>query len=179
MGRTPSEVAAAIARNLVTKGGYSHVDIDEAGILLLVKLEEALNQIIGREDMRPAGVKWSVGRQGGHRDLESQQHRRVISQPEQIVSLTGMSRPPAEARVVASIDAEIPSDAGPDDFFVLECGRKDAPKLEIFVREVIPEIDVMTEMNIALFAEELVQDVGRQVAKAGRKALGNSGYVKK
>jgi Fic family protein len=178
-GGTPKEIVSRISQNFVTRGGFSHIAIDEAGSRLLEVLEGALNKVVGDPIHRPPGVDWSVGTTTSPRRVESPDHRRVLASPEKMVVFAGFSKPPAEASFAVNIGVEVPSDALAEDFFVLECGPEQrTPRLELLVRDVIPKLSLIAEMNILLLAEDVLDLVGSEVSRLGREKLKLRGYLR-
>lgn len=177
-GGTPAEIAAGVARNFVTRGGYSHVLVDEGATRLLNVIESHMSKVIGSAEVRPPGLQWSVSRITAHRDVQSSAHRRILSSTEQMVQLLGLSTAPAEANCTLHVGVEVPIDAGNEDFLILECGAESpGPRLEVPVRDVLPKLLIMTEMNVTMFAEDVMAFVGKEVQRLGRDKLVARGFA--
>jgi hypothetical protein len=93
--------------------------------------------------------------------------------------LQGLSAAPAQAASLIKVGVEVPIDAGEDDVFILESG-KDYPtlRIDIQIRNLMPRRTVLSEMQVAMFTEEVLAAVGRDVRRAGRVQLKAQGYLK-
>jgi Fic family protein len=176
---TLEQVAERIAKNNVTRGGYSHVLVDEAALALLTTLEQFLNEILGSQQMRPAGVNWAVSRPQADRDPTGPEHRRLISSAQYVVQIQGICVAPAVANWAAHVGVEIPIDASGTDTFRLECGNPNGPHLELAVSDVVPNRAVMTDMKLRYFSEALFKWVGAEVERLGAEAIVKRGYVRR
>ncbi len=176
---TPEEVAQQIARRNLTRGGYSHVAIDETALSLLHAVEQSLNDIVGNERVRPAGVTWSVSRLQKGGNSSGPTFRRLVSIPEQMIQLHGISAPPAGGAWTTHVGVEVSVDAGDGDAYRLECGNPKGPVLDIPIPDAIPQRTLMTDMKLRFFAERVFAWVGQEVGRRGEQALIDSGYRRK
>ncbi|HEX5462242.1 MAG TPA: Fic family protein [Steroidobacteraceae bacterium] len=93
---SPAEVIQRIRDIYQTRGKYSHVEIDQAGFLLLQTLHSEINKIIETPELRVAGLDWSASLNVTPRELTDKNYRRPISASTHLVKIRAQTRSPAE-----------------------------------------------------------------------------------
>lgn len=160
---------AMLSALFVTKGGYTHADVDRAGQSLLKALiDEASRQatplnIKGQLEIRVSQTTGSGGitnpgyraTAGGGRGLG--------------IRLT--SSAPATAAVSLSYWLLVPKDCGREDDLLIESpGGKDVFGARI--TEVIPRMSAALQMRMSIFVQRILREALAQLLQQARKQIG-------
>ncbi|HEX5461380.1 MAG TPA: Fic family protein [Steroidobacteraceae bacterium] len=173
---SPAESIARIRNLFLTKGKYSHVEVDQAGARLLVKLLSEIKKIIESGDLKLSGLNLSVSYNNSSRELGNKNYRRPIGASAQLVKLRAQTNSPAEGVTDVDIGVGVPKDADEMDEFLLECGPNSALECSIPVRNVLPEQTLMADMALVIFAGRVVSDTIKNLEKIARQSLKKKGY---
>lgn len=152
------------------------VDIDEAGHSMLNSVKAELErQIVPHHNSLP-GLSMSVGDAQASRAISSSDHRRILRYGERHVRIQVHSHAPAEANVVTDISVEVPKDAVSADVFRMVCGDG-MPVLELAMSDVLPQRGIVADIQLALFASEVISATLGELEAASRESIRKKGYT--
>jgi Fic family protein len=154
--QSPEQTLSTISRLYVTKGGYTHDQVDEAGMKLLKLVSEEVQRVISRNSTPK--VSGSVQQAVGGGIAPGPAHRLPIGGGVRFLEFTFSTAPPAAARVVRRYNLLLPKDArGDDDIQISLQGGHDifAARME----EVLPELSGILRIRVTIFAERLVGEM--------------------
>lgn len=164
-----------LKRVYLTKGGYSHTTVDDAGYRLFelfktemtrqLKIIKADNPLeyhledIGTSDPKLAKdtSRWPVA--NGRRELK----------------FTLKSSPPAQAEASQTFTLEVPKDCGREDLLAI-AKRNTQEIFEARITELLPVASAGLQMRLAMAVERILRESLTQLAKAAISALKRRGY---
>lgn len=174
-GNMPSVPSAldVIKRLYVTSGGYSHAEVDEAGLMLLelfkTEIERQIGKMSNKELIHPKVVE---GASGGK--LKNQSNRLPLRGIKG-VSLNMSTDIPAQAEVSWRFELEVPKDCGRDDDLVL-ANHETSDVFEARMSELVPSPSAALQMRISIVVERLISELVDHLARAATAALKAKGY---
>ncbi len=151
----------------LTKGGYTHEEVDTAAKALMSSLKNYLdvefNKIKGKDFLQQA----AVSRHPATYQPISNNHRVLLNKQGESLMLSITSKAPAEASVNSSLEVHIPNDCGDlDDFIILNTATKD--QLSVRISEIIPSIKSSLEMKLGMFAEISTNELAARLFEAAQ-----------
>jgi Fic family protein len=173
---TPAESVAKVQAVFQTRGGYSHVEIDQAGFKLLQALQAEVKKEVEKPESQIPGLHWSVATSNTPRGIADGPFRRPISGSTLLTHIRAQTTSPAEANVEFLIGVGVPKDAARTDDFMLECPQRPDLVILIPVREVLPTRSLVADMHVALYARRVVSQIAADVAAAAQASLKSKGY---
>ncbi|MGB8261759.1 MAG: Fic family protein [Terracidiphilus sp.] len=157
----------AIRRVYLTKGGYTHDQVEASGKRLIETVrsellktisENAAAKVHGRAEILP-----------GVPGQSSSTHRSPLNADRRI-EIRFNSDAPAHALIGRHYDLWLPQDAGCDDDVQLERGdHKD--KFSARMDELLPTISGVLQIRIALFAERVIGEVLAELRSLAEQAI--------
>jgi Fic family protein len=163
------DVIASLRGLYVTRGGYSHQQVDGAGQQLL----ELFNHELGRQAAE-ASVDGVVSVQAIERpvgaDAASAAYRPLgIAQSQKGISVHARTMPPVEASATHMFVVEVPKDAGVEDDLVIR-GLVGGERFQARIAELLPVPAVTLQMRLRMFVERAITTVLEKVrADAARR----------
>jgi Fic family protein len=171
MSPTVEESVAGINGLYFTKGGYTHEQVDAAGIQLVAQAAELVKREIAKLDAGKVTKNIQVGHMGYQ--IANPAYRQPVGQGRGTgrgLSLMLNSAAPAHATVSRHYGLWLPTDAGSDDDILLV---RQNPN-DIFsarVDEVIPAISGPLQIRLTLFAERVVAEMFAELKNLAQNAL--------
>jgi Fic family protein len=159
---------AKLKRLYVTKGGYSHKQVDEAGY----KLMDLFAQEV--ENHRPkVAVEGMVGftsspDAAGH-PIASAGYRHPLNGPRRVIIQISTAAPAATS-VSRAFGLEVPKDCGKDVDLIIR-NTQSNEGFEVRITELIPVHLASVQMMIALFVEGLINEMLGELSVVAAKAL--------
>ena len=160
------ETVAAIQRLYTTRGGYTHEQVDAAGVNLIEALSKQLKQCSARLAVRPITV--SVEFPGGSYRPSQASYREPLTGG-RAVSIRLSTPPPASAAVETLYRLEVPRDAAGSDDIVLINATGDT--FTARVDELLPGISGMLQIRIERCAERIVREMLADLSQRAEKKL--------
>ena len=173
--RTPSaeDSAAAIKALYVTRGGYSHEQVDQAGTRLVEALQKAVDEAFSKVPMDRISVGWS--RVGGPGYASTPEYRYPIGGG-QIVQLGLSSQPPAAAQSYRQYGLLLPKDAaGEDDIRLVRISPPDQAGEDTFnarADDLIPAVSGILHIRLTMFAERLAGEMLAELKDGAERTMG-------
>jgi Fic family protein len=160
------ESLAAINRLYITKGGYTHEQVDQAGAQLLNAIRGAIEQASNNAAPR---VNRSITIQAAGYTNTDSAYRPPMNNVGYL-RVVFISTPPAQAQVARQYYLWLPRDAAGDDDILL----KDANVTEGFAArmdEVVPATSGILQIRLNMFAERVVSEMLADLSLLAAKAL--------
>jgi Fic family protein len=162
------ESLASINSLYITKGGYTHDQVDEAGKLLLNALMAAVQQA------------FNIAAPKVNRNFSIQASGYGVPTPTYRPPMTGMgllqvvliSQPPAQAQVARQYFLWLPRDAAGDDDILLMLGNT-TDQFSARMDEVLPSMSGVLQIRINMFGERVVRETLAELRDQAQKALGS------
>jgi len=158
----------------MTRGGYSHQEVDEAGYKLLELAHQELEEFVGKNTVNAQGIQVSVNIQGSGYKTRAN-FCPPVSQGGRRFHIIFASAPPAQAQVERHFTLEIPQDCGVDDDLLISSPTPG----EIFsarVNEVVPHPTGALQMRLRLWAERVLTRGLQELKEEATQALKRQGY---
>jgi Fic family protein len=162
------ESLSTISSLYVTKGGYTHDQVDAAGMRLLQLLSDELQRLLAKSPA--SGLKGGLSQGTGGSASVGTMYRTPMNGLRYLQIILETSAP-AQAHVVRQYHLLLPRDAGRDDDIQLSFqGGKDV--LGARVDEVMPTLSGTLQLRVAMFAERVFAEMLRELSLLATKALG-------
>jgi len=172
---TPADSIAKVRDVFLTRGRFSHVDVDLAGNQLLQRLGEELRKVIDDPQHKTEGVRYQVANHNMARTAPDG-YRRPLSGGPPFLRLTAVTAAPAEGSAEIIIGIAVPKDANELDSFVFECGPATGLTEAIPVRNVMPQRSLMADITVVIYAQRLFSAITLAVISAAEHSLRTKGY---
>ena len=163
-----------VIKNLyLTKGGYTHEQVDQVGYQLVTLFHNELTKQIQQtqtSDAFSAGVNNGVR---GHPISNPSNRFPLLGQ--RGVTLNMSTKIPAQANVMRTFELEVPKDCGRNDDLVL-INIDTQEKFEARMSELVPTASAALQMRLSILAERIVAEALDELAKLATSALSSQGY---
>lgn len=149
------DILGALKELYVTRGGYTHEQVDDAGRALIEVFERELTRQATQASAEGA-VRVNIGR-GRPSPPSDTTHRPLgIGQVHEGVMIQASTNPPVDATLTHAFVVQVPKDAGAeDDIRIL--GLAGGEQFEARVDELIPLPAVALQMRLTMFADRVVK----------------------
>jgi Fic family protein len=171
--RDPSEAAEALQQLYVTKGGYSHGEVDVAGKKLVEAMAGEFTRIA--PSFTKGHISISPSRGGGALTSPLPGFRHPVGEP-MYIRIVFAAAPPAEVSLTRDFQIEVPIDCGADDDLTLrnpQTGETFAARVE----DVRPAISSVLQMRMNMFANRVISDALVELKNRASLALRQKGYA--
>ena len=167
------EVAADALRGLyVTKGGYSHAEVDEAGKKLVEAVAAELRRVAS--DFAKGQIAITPSRVSGALANPLPEFRHPAREP-MYVNVDFATSRPADASVRRQFQLEVPVDSGLDDDLTLrnpETGETFTARVE----DLRPAVSSVLQMRMNMFAQRLISEALIELKGRASSSLRKNGY---
>lgn len=169
MAPSIDDAVAELKGLFVTKGGYSHKDVDKAGENFINAFEEAMKQQTEKITI-PQIVGVSIGG-GRHSKGGAGPGYRIphISKNRLIFNFSTAS--PANANVGRSYSLSVPKDCDHDDDFILARDDLRSDSVEARITELLPQASPALQMRLNIVALRIVSEAINELQTAAAKKL--------
>lgn len=165
----------------VTKGGYTHAEVDGAGYSFMEIFEQEI-----KRQMQDAAEKMKDGSGNSHLGfgvtvkLEGNQitrptFRAPISDGPRLLHFFVTSASPANARVERAFALEVPEDCGREDDLIIQDLQADEV-LEARVTELIPVPSAALQMRVSMAVERILGEAFAEMHSRAAETLRGRGY---
>lgn len=172
---TIEEQVAEVTGLYKTKGGYSHLEIDQAGYKLsdLVQ-QEFVTQLDNAKNLADPQLFFSISVASGGYMPSSDTNRLPLPEGRRFV--VSLSTPaPADADLTRSFGVEVPKDCGIDDDLIIRNLDSNAV-FEVRVTLLFPEAKSALRMRISIWVQRVVGEMIRDLVKLAARSLHRKGY---
>ena len=158
-----------------TRGGYSHDEIDKAGLRLVELIQQELNaQLENAAEIADAKLFYSVQGEAGGYTASMPGYRIPVPQGRRVIVHIRTAEP-ANAGFTRSFGIEVPRDCGIDDDLIIRgLEKKDA--FEARITLLLPAIKSALRMRLAIWVQKVVAELIDDLSKLARESLRNKGY---
>ena len=171
----PTETSKAIGSLYLTKGGYTHNQVDLAGQTLLVEVHSELAKQVNA--IQQAGqLRLSTERRNGNYPIPAiSGYRHPVSIALEAIVVTAQSMPPAAATLLRTLIINVPKNCDIHDDLVIICVEtKDS--LRVPISSVLGADKTVKALQIAIFSERTWGESLNQVQLAANAELKRQGY---
>jgi Fic family protein len=173
LARDPGEAADDLHQLYVTKGGYSHGEVDAAGKKLVEAMAGELTRVA--PGFAKGHISIDPSRGGGALMPPLPGFRYPIGEP-MYIRVVFAAGPPAEVSFTRDFQIEVPIDCGVDDDLTLrnpQTGETFAARVE----DVRPAISSVLQMRMNMFAHRVISDALVELKSRAALALRKKGYT--
>ena len=169
LAKSPEESIAAIEALYFTRGGYTHEQIDHAGLRLIQAVQIAVSQQLSKL-AKPPRITSGGGMQAGTQYATPPGYRLPLSGG-QIAHNSIMTQVPARAQVARNYGVVLPMDAaGGDDIKVIELNAGTDPFVAR-VDEMLPVMSGILQIRLNMFAEWLANEMIAELRELAQVAM--------
>jgi Fic family protein len=166
-----SGAVAAIEKLYTTRGGFTHDQVDQAGISFFEALEqEAERQVSGYQIEGQLTTTTIDATANTTYDVYPSTHR-LPMRGGHVLRITAATQAPADTRQSISFSLEVPRDADTDDDVII----RNLNSQEAFtarVSECTPTLSAAALMRIRIFLERMIGELLQEVSAAATESLG-------
>jgi len=158
---------AAIKSLYITKGGYTHQQVDDAGIRFIQIVADEVKRVISENTQPNVSSAVNIAQSGGMPSVPSGYRNPIPGG--RVLQVVFNSQPPARAHVSRNYFLLLPRDAAGDDDIQLY-----ATTTETFTArmdEIIPLVSGMLTIRARMFAEGLIGELLDQLRTQAEAAL--------
>lgn len=171
----PLEAALADLKGLyVTRGGYEHAEVDEAGYSFfeLFRKEITSHLEIARDT---GGVTFRIADASTSSTVAKETSRWPVARGKRELVVSISSSAPADASVRHIFLLEVPKDCGRDDDFVIQ-DRETHELVEARITELFPRPTTALEVRLKVVAEAIVNKLIRELTSKALASRRQKGY---
>lgn len=159
----------------MTRGGYSHQEVDEAGYKLIEMVQREMTDLITKNKLNTKAIQVDPGMHVGDYSVTRENFRPPLLQQGRRLHIAFSSIAPAQASTERTLSLEIPKDCGIDD----DISIYNHATGEIFgarVNEIIPTPTAALQMRLQIFAERVISQGLQELNERATEALRKQGY---
>jgi len=168
MAPSVNDSLATIKRLYVTKGGYSHTEVDQAGIRLLELLKTEFSRQLGEMSLKGT-VNCNVNEASASAKVYKPSDRLLLSGPRGL-RFSASTDIPANASVHRNFAIEVPKDCGRDDDLAI-VQVESGSLFEARMTELHPVVTAALQMRISILVQGMVSEVLGELAAKATSAL--------
>jgi Fic family protein len=158
---------AGITNLYITKGGYTHDQVDQAGKQLLQAITQA---IIASSTNLPPKLNRNLALQGANYQIPVSTYRTPLNR-EGVLTVSFSTEPPAFAQAARQYFLWLPRDAAGEDDIRLMLGNT-TEQFSARMEELLPSISGILQVRINMFGERIVREILSELRELAQKAFG-------
>ena len=162
---TPTEAAAQLKRVYLTRGGFTHVEVDAAGYRLFDACFSEIQRQAGTLTTGELSITFG-SHHGANITIKNPDYRVPVKEGPRLAQITLQTLPPAQVKLTRQITLEVPKDSGKEDDLILRCLETDET-LESRITEAHPTVTGTLQLRIGVFVNGFL---GRAVAELAAMA---------
>lgn len=170
----PSETLERVRALHVTRGGYTHHEVDVAGLDLLHAFNVQLDQQAAPLRI-PNQVAVNVARSSPGYPKAPDGWRSPVSASLEAVQLSVTSTGPAEASLVRHFFIYLPRDCGRDDEIMIHC-QENGWEYRIPITKILGSNRSVMDLQVAMFAHRALGEAMADLEKMGKVNMRAQGY---
>jgi Fic family protein len=163
----PIEAAAQLKRVFLTRGGFTHGEVDDAGYRMVDAFFSEVQRQGNSLNIKELSIEYS--NQQTLVDVSNADYRAPLTSGPRLVLVTLQTSPPARVKLIRRVTLEVPKDSGKEDDLVLRCVET-GEALESRITEAHPVVTGTLQLRLAVFAHGVL---GRAIAELTKMASGN------
>lgn len=160
-----------------TSGGYTHNQVEDAGIRLADHIFNELNNKCSQYMIRPEiGLKAAI--QDKNYVVNTDGYRQLLSKPGKRIHIQFSSQPPADAQFTMVWQLEIPNDCDKNDELIIIPSNDVSAKHSFSARisDVTPDVSSSLQWRINMFVERILSSGLSQLESMASSSLKEKGY---
>jgi Fic family protein len=168
-----NESLAGIDKLYITRGGYTHEQVDAAGLQFIQAVQKAFADISPTINRPTVSFRATIGNVGVK---VSTPGYRVPLSGGRMVQLVFASTPPANAAVGRNYVLGLPNDAAGDDDVLLEASLGEN-KFDVFsarMEELMPTMGASLQIRINIFVERVINEMAAELQTKAQLQLKSS-----
>lgn len=169
----PIEAAAQLKRVYLTQGGFTHVEVDDAGYAMFDAFVAEVQRQAGTLKTGELSISCAVSHEAGRVDDAS--YRVPVAAGPRLAEVRLHTSPPAQAELLRRVTLEVPQDSGKEDDLVLRC-YETGELFQSRVTEAHPVVTGTLQLRLAVFVHGLLGRAITDIAKSAASVLKQSGY---
>lgn len=162
----PIEAAAQLKRVYLTQGGFTHVEVDNAGYAMFDAFVAEVQRQAGTLRTGELSIACSASQRAGR--VDSANYRVPVAAGPRFAEVRLHTSPPAQAELLRRITLEVPRDSGKEDDLVLRC-YETGELFQSRITEAHPAVTGTLQLRLAVFVHGLL---GRAIAEITESAAG-------
>jgi hypothetical protein len=169
----PLEAAAQLKRVYLTQGGFTHVEVDQAGYAIFDAFVSEVQRQAGTLKTGELTITYATSQVAGRVDHAN--YRVPVADGPRFAEVWLRTAPPAKAELLRRVTLEVPKDSGKEDDLVLRCYETD----EIFqsrITEAHPVVTGTLQLRLAVFVHGLLGRAIADITKSAADVLRGQGY---
>jgi Fic family protein len=169
----PVEAAAQLKRMYLTRGGFTHVEVDEAGYRLF---DAFLAEVQRQANALGTNVlSTSVEVRNVSAPIARADYRHAVASGPRLARIELQSPAPGQAKLTRQVTLEVPTDSGREDDLVLRClGTEETFASRI--SETHPMVTGTLHLRLAVFVHGLLGHAIADLTEIAAGVLRNQGY---
>ena len=169
----PIEAATQLKRVYLTKGGYSHEEVDRAGYRVFdAFMAEVQRQARGLNTSELAIGCSEIPAKAG---VANTSYRAPVTLGSRVALVQLLTSPPAEAELPRRMTLEVPKDSGAEDDLVIRCLETD-DVFQARMSEAHPTLTGTLQLRLSVFVHGFLGRAISDVAKTASSILRQRGY---
>ena len=172
----PVETSKAIGNLYLTKGGYSHNQVDLVGQSLLKLIHTQLQKQVN-EIPRAVEIKFSLA--GAGEDIAMpptpKGYRHLVSIQKESIRVEVQSVAPAAVTVGRTLVIFVPKDCDRDDEIIIAC-METGDLLQAPISSVLGTDRTVTDLKVAIFSDRVLGEILHQLKSQAEAELRRQGY---
>lgn len=166
----PAENTLAEIKGLyVTKGGYSHTDVDEAGYTLIELLHQEYLKYQSKLPIENL-VSFRVRILQAQQEVLNPAYRLPMTKGSKTLIVSLSTTPPAHASVSREFSLEVPRDCGKDDDIII----RDIQTNELFearMAELVPNASAVLQMRVSIAVQRTIRELTEELREKAEQSL--------
>jgi len=169
----PVEAVGGLKRVYLTRGGFTHPEVDRAGYVLF----EAFGAELGRQrsalSMSELTISFKVAQDVV--TVQNSAYRTPVAAGPRLAYVTLNTSPPAQTELVRRVTLEVPRDSGKEDDLVLRC-LETSETFSARVTEAHPAVSGTLQLRLGVFVNGFLGRAIADVTKSAANILREQGY---
>jgi len=169
----PVEAAGRLKRIYLTRSGFTHSEVDEAGYRVFDAFVAEVNRQAGTLNTSELSIRFSnVQASAAVKDAT---YRPPIIEGPRVANVVLNTSPPAFVELIRRVTLEVPRDSGKEDDLMLRCVETDQT-FGARVTEAHPTLAGTLQLRLAVFVHGFLGRAIADITKAASKVLREQGY---
>jgi hypothetical protein len=164
---------AAIGALYLTRGGYTHEEVDKAGFQLAQAFAEELKK--ARKNYDSPRLQSNATVTATSYSISDPAYRLPPSGAGRQVTITMGTKPPADASVSRNFQLWVPKAAAGEDDVLLQ-NTSGTQKFAARVGEIVPVFSGSLQMRLSIFTDQVTREMLLELAPLAEQALRKKGY---
>lgn len=171
----PAKAYEKLSNLYVTKGGYTHAQVDEAGYTLGDLFVKLMNGVFDKLKLKSSIVEHNISVSGDVHKIESADLRHPLTKGPKNIVLHLRAGPPATNKYNMRFVIEVPKNSTKDDMIYLR-GINQKDGFTARIQELTPTISPALEMRLSIYVNRIISEGMMVLEQRGIQKLKEEGY---